>query len=220
MPWPEDIFATHSAALSTMSSAIFWILALALDLMWTFTRDNAPAINSDNSSMRISSSVGLGLPLLLTAILSSLHAFLPQYRGLPSDQYRGLPSEAPWYDVLNPRMGQLGRCFISSGEPLGRVLLLFHLPIFCIVLVNTFFFFIIVRRIFYTKRNSIIRNQNQATNELQEQMVRNNWTGKLTCFTSSFSVLIVYQVLRFASPPLSCYFLLWLTLFFRNKLFA
>merc|ERR1711971_1196633 len=32
-------------------------------------------------------------------------------------------------------------------------------------------FFIIVRRIFYTKRNSIIRNQNQATNELQEQMV-------------------------------------------------
>merc|ERR1719239_1199085 len=68
-------------------------------------------------------------------------------------------------------MGQLGRCFISSGEPLGRVLLLFHLPIFCIVLVNTFFFFIIVRRIFFTKRNSIIRNQNQATNELQEQMV-------------------------------------------------
>ena len=212
MPWPEDIFATHSAALSTMSSAIFWILALALDLMWTFTRDNAPAINSDNSSMRISSSVGLGLPLLLTAIIASFHAFLPRYGGLPS--------EAPWYEVLNPRIGQRGRCFISAGEPFTRVLLLFHLPIFCIVLVNTFFFFIIVRRIFYTKRNSIIRNQNQAANELQEQMVRNNWTGKLTCFTSSFSVLIVYQVLRFASPPLSCYFLLWLTLFFRNKFFA
>ena len=184
MPWPEDIFTTHSAALSIMSSAIFWIIALALDLMWTFTRDNAPAINSDNSSMRISSFVGLGLPLLLTAILSSLHAFLPRYRGLPS--------EAPWYDVLNPRMGQLGRCFISSGEPLGRVLLLFHLPIFCIVLVNTFFFFIIVRRIFYTKRNSIIRNQNQAANELQEQMVRNNCTGKLTLLLLQFCLCIKF----------------------------
>ena len=171
MPWPEDIFATHSAALSTMSSAIFWILALALDLMWTFTRDNAPAINSDNSSMRISSFVGLGLPLLLTAIIASFHAFLPRYSGKPS--------EAPWYDVLNPRIGQRGRCFISSGKPFTRVLLLLHLPIFCIVLLNTFFFFIIVRRIFYTKRNSIIRNQNQATNELQEQMVRNNWTLKV-----------------------------------------
>ena len=171
MPWPEDIFATHSAALSTMSSAIFWILALALDLMWTFTRDNAPAINSDNSSMRISSFVGLGLPLLLTAILASFHAFLPRYRGKLA--------EAPWYDVLNPRIGQQGRCFISSGEPLARVLILFHLPIFCIVLVNTLFFFIIVRRIFYTKRNSIIRNQNQAANELQEQMVRNDRSFKV-----------------------------------------
>ena len=163
LPWPEDIFATHRAALSTLSSAIFWILALALDLLWTFTRDNAPAINSDNSSMRISSSVGLGLPLLLTAILASFHAFLPRYTGLLS--------EAPWYNALNPRMGQQERCFIGSGEPLARVLLLYHLPIFCIVLLNTFFFSIIVRRIFDTKRNSIIRNQNQATNELQEQMV-------------------------------------------------
>ena len=49
-PWPNEIYATHRAALSTLLSALFWISALALDLVWTLSRDNAPAINSDNSS--------------------------------------------------------------------------------------------------------------------------------------------------------------------------
>ena len=192
LPWPDDDFATHRAALSALSSAIFWILALALDLIWTFTRDNAPAINSDNSSMRISSSVGLGFPLLLTSILASFHAFLPQYKGVAA--------EAPWYNVLNPRMGQQDRCFISLAEP-SRILLLYHLPIFCIVLINVFFFSVIVRRIFYTKRNSIIRNQNQATNELLEQMVRHFYTLKVEKIpgqikiTTTFSFSNCYQKL-------------------------
>ena len=192
LPWPDDDFATHRAALSALSSAIFWILALALDLIWTFTRDNAPAINSDNSSMRISSSVGLGFPLLLTSILASFHAFLPRYKGVAA--------EAPWYNVLNPRMGQQDRCFISLAEP-SRILLLYHLPIFCIVLINVFFFSVIVRRIFYTKRNSIIRNQNQATNELLEQMVRNYYILKVENIpgqikiTTTFSFSNCYQKL-------------------------
>ena len=164
-PWPSEIFSTNRAALATLSSALFWILALALDLIWIFTRDNAPAINSDNSFMRISSSLGLGLPLLLTTILASLHAFLPRYTGDLA--------EAPWFNVLNPRIGEQDRCFISSGQPWQRLLLLFHLPLFCIVLLNVFFFVVIVRRIFSTKRNSIIRNQSQTATDLQEQMVRN-----------------------------------------------
>ena len=109
-PWPNEIYATHRAALSTLLSALFWISALGLDLVWTLTRDNAPAINSDNSSMRISSSFGLGVPLFLAGIVAAFHAFLPRYTGTLA--------EAPWYNLLNAKMGQQERCFISSGEPL------------------------------------------------------------------------------------------------------
>merc|ERR1712013_812149 len=147
---------------------------------------NAPAINSDNSSMRISSSFGLGVPLLLTGIVAAFHAFLPRYTGNLA--------EAPWYNLLNPQMGQQERCFISSGEPLTRVVLLFHLPLFGIVLLNIFFFLIIVRRIFNIKRNSIIANQSQATKELQEQMVKivtNSEIQYYYCFKSFFSSDII-----------------------------
>ena len=124
-------------------------------------RQNAPALDSDNTTLRIVATVGLGVPLLLTSTLAIFHITLPSS------------------SLLNPRMGEQERCFLSSGgHNVGRVLLLYHLPVLLIIIVNLAIFSFVVWEIVKTKsvRQKSMKNDSQHQNnnykrELRKQAV-------------------------------------------------
>lgn len=149
--WPQPALPTHTTALAVILSCLSWLVLLLLHLAWTLSRVDAPAINSDNSFLRLASTMALAVPLILTTAIATFHISLDKE------------------SAGNPRMGELGRCFIStSSNHLARILLLYHLPILGIVLVNLFIFVSIVRMVYITKRNSW--NSIDRKN-LQEQLV-------------------------------------------------
>ena len=72
--WPLDAssISPHRAALATLVSCIFWLLLLLVDLSWTMTRQNAPAVDSDNSTLRIAATVGLSIAQCYISLLSGI----------------------------------------------------------------------------------------------------------------------------------------------------
>ena len=159
--WPLGAsISPHRAAFATLVSSIFWLLLLLIDLSWTMTRPDAPAMDSDNTTLRIAATVGLGVPLLLTGVLAVFHISLPST------------------SMFNPRMGEQEKCFLSSGPNPIRILLLYHLPILLIILVNLVLFSFIVWEIVKTKsvRHKSMRDDSQHRinnyrRELRKQLV-------------------------------------------------
>ena len=159
--WPLGAsISPHRAALATLVSCIFWLLLLLVNLSWTMTRQDAPAVDSDNSTLRIAATVGLGVPLLLTAVLAAFHISLPSN------------------SILNPRMGEQEKCFISNGHDPSRILLLYHLPILLIILLNLALFSFVIWEIVKTKsvRHKSMKNDSQHKSnnykrELRKQAV-------------------------------------------------
>ena len=170
--WPLDAssISPHRAALATLVSCTFWLLLLLVDLSWTMTRQNAPAVDSDNSTLRIAATVGLGVPLLLTGILAAFHLSLPSN------------------SVLNPRMGEQEKCFLSSGHDPSRILILYHLPILLIILLNLSLFSFVIWEIVKTKsvRNKSMKNDSQHGNNNYRRELRKQAVS--ICF-KSFQIL-------------------------------
>ena len=179
--WPLGAsISPHRAAFATLVSSIFWLLLLLIDLSWTMTRPDAPAMDSDNTTLRIAATVGLGVPLLLTGVLAVFHISLPST------------------SMFNPRMGEQEKCFLSSGPNPIRILLLYHLPILLIILVNLVLFSFIVWEIVKTKS---VRHKSMKDDDSQHRI--NNYRRELRKQLVLYAKLFLVFGITWSLEPLS-----------------
>ena len=114
--WP---CALH-VGLASLVTCIFGLLLLSVDLLRNcLSEERGPAES-------INSIVGLGLPLLLTAILASLHLLVPKDTQLNPQVPLLFSSEIS----SSSQVGEQTQCVVIPQRPLTRFLLLYHLPIF------------------------------------------------------------------------------------------
>jgi len=154
LQWPslsQSWHTSHPAALAILGSCLLGILLLLFDLLRSYLHDSKDCFDYNSSTIRLSCAVGFGIPLLLTSILAAFHLFLEPF------------------SILNPLMGEGASCLLSSPiqhESPSRALLLFHLPLFCIMIINASLLIVIWCNIRKTRRNSTRDPGKRENNDL------------------------------------------------------
>ena len=112
---------SHHVALSSLVTSIFGIFLLFLDLLRNCRDEDG------NRGGNINCIVGLGIPLLLTATMASLHLLLPK-GSLLNPEVSFISSVFVF--ELDPQVGEQDQCVVIAAHPAARFLILYHLPIF------------------------------------------------------------------------------------------